>query len=929
MKTIDIIGTFSAADKPTITNPVPVLYKIIESAVVGELSIRHIYLFNGDIKNEFNESYKIILKSLKNNYKEYDFSCIDLDKIYCLDNIEDVKKIEQGVILFNKENNVLPVPISFYFDFFKDVTVNSDCDCLYYNLQSGNIQSREAIQICLQYYANKEKYIYNESYKNEGEKHENEVQLLGFCKKKNDMNDIATDEEIHNIIDNRIDLKKDINETIELFHNNIIKTDFENGKYFEAYYHYLNNKEIFNSNYDEILNSCFKNNVKIKYIMSNNQNIGYIKIKELANYFLYRLFYLKSKIDQNQINRKVYSNIEKLLFILYHLEKSKDVKKKECFFEISKDNKKDIINYMERIDKFFEDKKRNYNNGPRLSQLDIDGIDIKLLEKLNKISKSDRHNSNKDIINNRIEIVQKLFKQLVEKYDSQYSAINEKYCSIKFEVAFKKIIEDLKNNLKVDLKKLVKVKNKDITKDKVCILAMCGSTEPINMKDEENFHLGSTLSLMYAINYVTPNDNSKDIHKLLNQLKNINNNEKIPLYYMMSKESINAFFNPILSDSFKNIDELNSVYKTDVHIIPFAKNEINEELNYEKNLDFISKDIASLLNLKSYGDDGYNITLCWNFVYKIVEMLLRKYDKIYIMESSGIPSCKMALSFMSLMYPSKIVPLTMTNPNLGKKSKNTFELNDAIICNNGAAFRPLNGSDNIVTSIENHDCECSNIISYLIQDIKFETEDDLKVVITTNNLDCQIDEILKHDSRDSTSREVETLARRLCQSFYQSKFGFNTDSVKYLDKVFEYVFGISLKEKIKENNLIINEKNLVKHAKAFNLYNNCKIKIDSDNKMNLNQYQTDRLHGIENAFVFASNYNKNLFEQIIKINEYWKEASDLKHNKTSTDFGVDLEIINSIIKFDSELKKSFEIEYEYYQKLLKCYPYLINLNMSD
>ena len=101
---------------------------------------------------------------------------------------------------------------------------------------------------------------------------------------------LATDEEIHNIIDNRIDLKKDINETIELFHNNIIKTDFENGKYFEAYYHYLNNKEIFNSNYDEILNSCFKNNVKIKYIMSNNQNIGYIKIKELANYFLYRLF---------------------------------------------------------------------------------------------------------------------------------------------------------------------------------------------------------------------------------------------------------------------------------------------------------------------------------------------------------------------------------------------------------------------------------------------------------------------------------------------------------------------------------------------------------------------------------------------------------------------------------------------------------------
>lgn len=921
MNTIDIIGAFSNADIAE-KNKIPVLYKIIESAITHNFTISKICLYNiFENENKFITSYQIILDQLKENYKSYDFNNINIKNIHHINAIVNLENIDKGIILYQNETKNNQIQISDYFNFFNKVTITSKSKYIYFNLQSGNIQSKEALQICCEYFSRKKNYIYFESIKNENSVHKVNPECVSLCHNLEDIEEIAKTEGYDKLI-SRISIKKDIYQTIELFHNSIISNLINNNKFFEMYYHYVNYKNIFCDNCYKVLDSCFNNKITISYHLCNENNsfneteVYRIEKKEIAKYFLYRLFFINFKITENNYDRTLYKNIEELIFLLYHLESCDYVEAKDKYYLISSKKLYKEVTYIDCLKKYFGKENLIINNGVHLQQIILDKINPKLIEDFNKLFKKERHDfiisDNIDEKNTLLLLMNDLILKFNEEYIKYFN--NENYDS--FSKCYKLLINSFKENIKVDNQKIKKVLSKKITNN-VCFLSMCGSTDPINSRNNKDFYLSSFLTFKYGIEYIDENYNKDANNSVLMQLHNINKIKNVPSYFLMTKESITDLFDKNNNEECLKLNEINDLYKGEINIVPFAKDSDNNPLNYEEIIS-TNFNLQSLLNLQSYSKDGYSFERCSLFIKKVVSILLQKYDNIVLVESSGLPNIKMALSFMTLMYPSRIIPFMVKNPNY-RDCNITSEIvkNENIRNDKREIVEPLESKSCILSDISKSNEDYNNLISYLLQNIEY---DDNLSFFKSNNLKDNINTIKKHDEVDLDEFETIKMARTMCKSIYLSKFGFYEDSLECLDKVFEIVLGKRLQEYIKMNNICLNQLKLNKFKDINEIYNTNMSIILKNNKRN--KLSNNRLNGVINAITYASNVKGNLLESTKWINDTWAAISDLKHSGSSKRIFIDKNSLDKLAAFDKEIMIKFNEEYDFYENILKNFPQL-------
>lgn len=919
MKTMDIIGVFSNADVTKKTNEIPVLYKIIELGIVNNFQINRIVLYNGfNDENYFKKSYNTILKSLKNNYKDYDFTNIGEENY--INDIDELKKINNGIILYTNKNVKLEqIQISDYYKFFLRAINMSKADSIYYNMQSGNVHSKEALQICCQYFSRKENYIYFESFNNKNSIHKHNKEIYDLCNKSG-IDEIVKLEGFSNLI-NRISIKEDMYKTNRIFHDYLIMNYLENKKYFEMYYHYINYKNIFKDECSDKINHCFKEKDTIKY---QNTKVEYrIEKKDVANYYLNRLYFIKFKIEEKYFDRILYRNIEELIFALYHLESCDYVDRKDDYYSITIEKLDNDISYVDCLYCYHYYRPKNVSNGSKLPQIELNGIDSNLIKDFNELYKQERHDNDGDSMPKQK--IQNLVDQLIKKFDNEYiKYLNEENCS-SFNDIYCGLKKYFKDNIKVDEDKLEKLSTKKISNN-VCFLCMCGSTDPINSRNDNDFYLSSFLTFKYGVeNYDQLND--KD---MLKQLHDINKLNKIPSYFIMSYESIIDLFDNRNNENYIDINQMDSIYKGTINIIPFAKNNNDKPLNYEKiiNNDYKYK-LEELLNLKSYSSEGYTLETCVTFIKQIVSILLQKYDDIVLVESSGVPNIKMALSFMNLMYPTRIIPYMVKDPYLSDSYK-TIDVNENyIIKSSNKIGNPVKSKVNILNDICESNENYNHLISYLIQDIKYKDEPSLFASI--NEEDRR--KIIEHDDLDVNFDEIRRTARILCKSLYLSKFGFDTDYIQCLDRVFEVIFGQRLGQFIGNKRT---PKNIIefelkdKYKNIYVIYENCDKTISKDINKSSRPYKTSRPYGILNAIEYAVMYASNKKDDLIKgiewINDTWEIISASKHNGKSCDLKDFEKKLNIVVSFDDDIKRQFESELQYYQNIEKKFPQLGFLN---
>lgn len=915
-KKLDIIGVYSGADcyeKGTVnhdgekhSNLHPVLYKQLASAIEqNEYDIEHIYLFNSfsDVE-EFYSYYKIIIDSLISNYPNYDFT--KLKKITCVDSIEEALNIDYGVILYTKENDLTKqITISFYQDFFNVVSLKSKSDTLYYNLQSGNVHSKEAIQISFAFGSNKEILIYNESILNEGHnKHENEYNNFLFFKDS----DIIKDYLDTNDVTSRISLKSNLIDISSEFHAQMLKNFLSNNLYFEAYYHYLNYRRLYDDGlkiFDDYLNSY----LKIKYIIVNNK--PQISKAMLALYYLKRLFYIYISIKEDNVSKLTYKATDELLYTIFHLENGSYVEKLDDKFIIYN---KILPNgtrthYEDYIDRIYVDFYNNLDNEKILNKTSINEIDFKTLHNFLNYYVYFRHPENYrcNILfskNNTIDVLCKIFEELKNKFEKEYLCyLDDIYKGNNFEESFNKNIDLIISKIKINKKTLNKlfIEPKLDNNEKVCILSMAGSTDPgkINPKVKNKLEPGSTLSLMYSINDKGLKDN-----ETLIKIRDRNKQEPIPFYFILTKEIIDAFFKPSNKDKeIFSLNDLNSIYHTNINILPFAKNSNNSEIDIDdiikNNRKYSEND---LLNMISYSIEGYSIKLCLDYISKIIGSLLEKYDYIYLIESSGIPNCKIAFSFLYLLYPGRISVLQVKNPNSPSKQK-PFDASDCLIDNNCTIPEPLSGEECILSKIKKEDRNFAKMQSYLIQELAFDENEDF---FKNEKLKDMYTTIMNHDNKEIIEGGNEEIARTFVKFNFLMEYGFEKEAYYLLDKPLETIFCTKYK----------NKNNITKDI-SFDKYVDIKKKFDkfyTDYDKNINS----RSNGFVNMVNYAFNYSNNneLKDYIMDIYNSWETVSDLKHaSEDKMNLNINRNIINKIISFDDDIKKMCDLEMKYYKEI--------------
>lgn len=877
MKTIDIIGVFSKADIYSSSAEKPVLFKIIDSILTTkEFLINNIYLLNGlnggNSIEEFKESYTAIINKLKIKFFDYDFSDFELSKVQFIDDLEKIENDSKGVTFYNKENEDKQITISSYFKYFDKVATISKADALFFNLQSGNVQSREALQLICYLSLKKEKYIFFQSIENTGiGRHESDKKLIELCKNSTLIDEIAQNDGYINII-NRVTYNKDTNKLIKLFHNKLAENFLNSKQYFEAYYYYNNNKNIFNKEVSELLDNCFKNTLKIKY---NDERKG-IKKTDFVEYYLYRLMYIKFKIEEEFIDRFLFVNIERLMFALVRVEQEDNVKQDENYYYIDKDH----MSIIDKGNKFeYSFKNQIFNS------LKLQNIKKGTIEKIDKIHKQYRHDSKDNFSKTKKkDAVIDIFNQLVEKFNTDYSKI---LGNKNFEDHFNEITEKLKSEnkgIKVGREALNPRLEAVQEKKKICILGMCGSTEPINIVNYDEKHLGSILSFQYAIDKINQVDleskdsNAKNTIKLLKNLNIKETKENIPIYYIITKEFINLFFGDNNSEKL-SISEFSNLFKNRVYMIPFVQNIEHSNLEYLWNRE-------ELIKMKGYSQDGYTLPLCLNFIKTIIDNLLKKYECIYVVESSGLPACKMALFFMNILYPSKVVTFQIKNPHYDNKGSLENLMLEEKGENSTREYKTIQMQEsniNQLISINKIYKDYSMIISYLFQDANISD-----CCFESDNFTAPlIEEMKKHDTIDTNGSQVIDVSRRLCQISYLSKFGLYIEANLCLDKVLEIVFCYRL---------------------------GCKLKRSQKN---------GRENGINNAYEYAETRDDSqlLKNYANRIDELWKNASKLKHS-TDTKMIIDNDDIDKILAFDEDIKIQFNKEYQYYEKIFNLFPNL-------
>lgn len=832
---------FSRSDLLRNDNPVPVLFKFIASILNDDYQINRIFLIYGaGINNKeetFRENWALILEQLKTYFP---------DKSNQIEKIRDRVEIQYP--------DFKEVSVSIYYSLFSDILKKSKSDVVYFNLQSGNIQSKEALLVLYETFAiGKEVIYYSESIENKSStSHTTDVDAAELYKYVNELSD--NEQKLDDVI-KRVGIK-DTNELSLIFHKNIILRFLEGKQYFKAYYHYINHKTLFeNNSATYVLNNCFSDEIEELFITDS------LLKKTVAKHLLFRLIYLKAKEEAGVLDTKIsYCVCDKLLWVYRYLDNT----------NIIRDDGDSFINLY--ADNFCLE--RNLPNDPdNHSKYDsIESIDDSLIESFNRKYNTLRHA--KDYRHAKVDFSNKdfalLLSQLIKKFELKFiDYLPVEFKGTDFSGCFEKTMQRCKSNINTQLKDKICF---NLKSDNICILSMFGSTDPAK-SNSDGLYPGSNLSFFKSI---SEEANLPDDKKELKDLRDKKKQIKIPYYCILSNEIINLLFGNELN---YDVDTLKEIYQfDDIYFLPFERMKdgsipdvrkiIKGKNDKDEKIRFSIDDLKSGKSLK-YDESGYDYKVCGEYIANTIHGLLDKFDIIYLVETSGIPNCKMALAFLSLCYPERIRVVEVKSPFWNQKKDNKPEkLNQPIQVKQVL----LKKSDSLLDIIEKDDFKKTIGTLYLLQNA---TKDDFE----KNGIHLKTDILVKMNVLDNYVYQDEAgeVARRLVRVYYLLQYHMHYNALLELDYCFETVLGKKLSFKVGCDDKL----NLIDPSNdAYAIYRKY-IDKTHDKSKGFDEYN------IGKSFIRMINYilenirepdiQRKYYSSAVRLYKIWGIVSHLKH----------------------------------------------------
>ncbi len=867
MKTIDLIGMFSNADLKQEKNPFPVLFKLIAS-VLDDYEINRIFLLYGagnaeNAERDFQDNWDSILQQLKTYFP---------DKCSKIEGLRD--RVEIQYPDFND------VSVAVYYSKFRDILKKSKSDVIYFNFQSGNIQSKEALQILYETLsAGKEKLYYSESIENKSSNsHTTDVDAAELSKYAKELS--GNEQRLDDVI-KRVSIK-DTKEMSLIFHKNIIIKFLEDKQYFNAYYHYLNHKTLFENNSATfILQNCFSDEINKLYFY------GSILKKDVSKYLLFRLIYLKAKDEAGFLDTKIsYCVCDKLLWVFRNLEDS----------SLSCDHG----------DTYIIERNRNSDNPSKFTSVEM--IDDSLLENFNKKYNSLRHPRDVRFSEARFSSgdFSKLLSMLIKKFELKFiNYLPAEYKGSDFRGCFDKTMQRCKSNINTQLEDKICF---NLKSDKICFLSMFGSTDPAKSRTDI-LYPGSNLSFFKSI---SEEANLPDDKKELIDLRNKRKRIKIPYYCILSNEIINLLFS---SNINYDVETLKEIYQfDDIYFLPFERMnggsvpDVRKIIKDEKR--FSIEELKSGKSLK-YDDNGYDYKVCGEYIANTIHGLLDKYDIIYIIETSGIPNCKMALTFLSLCYPERIRVVEVKDPSPNQKKDIEQKKDIKVEKTQFKAVSPKK-SDSLLNVVEKDDVRKTIGTLYLLQDATIEDfkKNDL---ILSDNLQVKMNKL---DNEDY-SNENKEVARRLVRVYYLLQNQMLLNVLIELDYCFETILGKRLKLRVDCDD---KSPQIDPSCPVYKRYCEC-IEIKREKGEGFIEYNS------VNSYIRMINYvlenikepatQRKYYDSALRLYRIWELVSHIKHPKDldkdrqeAKEIKMTSNDIDRLLMFDISNGKKIESEYK-------------------
>ncbi len=875
MKNIDIIGVFSNAD--LWGKKLPVLYKTLAACLKAKERYRlsKVYLLYGvSGKNEsplspeetFLETYSHIYEGLKEHYPDVDL-CLFKKPYFHEWNDEDLEDLQfekKGIHLcLKKAKPGESLSTYSYYRFFSYCLASSQADAMLFNLQSGNPQTKEALQLAELSYMGKS-FLYNESFKNKGSIHQNDNSAIAYLKDKGGHPEITEEKDFNPAFPGRVDAKAEDEELAREAHGNLVRFLIEKGNYLEAYRECVEHPYSLPEGKREVLLSLFSDYRSLRFDSDNR-----VSKSDVADYYFSRLAYLEALPKSERGDKLACSILNRLLYTLFHLECSPYVKREEEAFLVVGDEHYSAKEYERFIDRFNGD---SYADNGKLfiDPFAVQGKDYpekinpKNLKKFLSRYISFRHPSLDEYKKDSSEHYDptSFLGSLKAKFDSQYCSYLSAFQGRSFQASFSKLksflLEDTKETriegylLPPELKE----------GERVCLLSMAGSTDPGNLPEGMKglFCYGSTLCFTKALE--NPEGCAKEAKEYLLPLKG----EKLPLYFVLTAETASFFF----KESKLSYEDLKEIYGGhDLRLVPFARNGIGNAIRPRKRVSSVSSlKEKDLLDLQSYGEEekGYSYELCFDFVSELIHALLNQYDRIYLVESSGLPNCKTALAFFSAFYPERIKTFSVKSPQdfyNFKDPRPAFKPGKDTPISFDAPIPELTASPTLLELILNEERSSALLLSYLEQAIDYDDleEDSLKGFSSEER-----ERMKEHDEKELSKQE--RVARELAKAHFLIEDGKPRLALECMDFCLESIFGGNRAEGMKE--------------------------------------AREMAHG-----------DSTLVRLLNPLAILWEAASDIKHNETS--FVLNEVHLSMLLSFDPFLQRKYKEELEYYKWVKRAF----------
>ncbi len=905
-KSVDLLGMFSNADVMQGKNKEPVFFKLIASIIDNDCyRINSIFLLYG--ASEKNEVTK---------EKKEEFFWAKVDEVLNLlklrfekrgEEIEGIKnKIRIEFLDWPKDRQI---SVSDYYDKFDEFLSKSKADVLYFNFQSGNVQSKEALMI-LYSTSNKEKLFFSQSIENKsGFSHKTDKDAAEFAELCKSWQEFAGDAQSVDEVVGRVAVKSDMDTMVLDCHKKIISCLLDEKRYFSAYYHYLNHRNIFEpNNAASKMRKAFANETDSLSL----KGLGRLSKEEIAEYFMFRLINLKAKDEAGNLDTKIaYVICDKLLFVLRNLEHDKHIQIDGRNYKNS--SKADI--YLE-----FE---QNYGleSGAKNNKYDpIEGIDDCLINGFNKKYNYLRHPGHHKGNLFTDGDFKKLLDQLTRKFEKEFmDCVPSEYKTSGFDLCFDKVIDMCGSDIKKNLKTSIKFNEKT---NKICFLSMLGSTDPARFsKESQSLIPGSTLSFFMAIGKDTQIPSEK---KELVNLQKKNAKKKIPFYCILSNEIVAVLF----KDLHYDVDTMKRIYGTEeIYFLPF--NEELEENGASKAREIIDgktilneEDLVSAASLKGESS-SYDYKTCSKYIANLVNALLDKYDVIYLIESSGIPNCKMAMTFMSLCYPDRIKVINVRDGKAGIDTKASVHTEG-----NGGGGHEENGhipapqtGDTLLDFIEKDDIKKAIGRLFLVQNAFYDD-------FVHNGIELEGE--IKENINKLSNNKDGSVVRKLIKAYYLIRYKEYESALREMDVCFETILGERLSEVIGDENeweKLQKERSIdtikSRYGKYIGEIENLK---ESANNQSYHDYYNRKY-----SFVRSVNYVLSLkdvgdkekndyYRAILGNDELWQRISELKHNalrcgERKEDVDIDVDAIEKLLMLDEPIKKEYRAVLGKYERI--------------